>query len=248
MLCYSDLAANVESVWNYLKPDEEISVCSEENVVESTHSNDELINFDPCCSPDQADSSLSNFALLSQLCVEPSVPLDANCSETESAVSTSVENLDLQSVVSHSELSPTHNTPVNKDEPILTLDSIEHNEHGFTLYDTTDLSYPCVKEGVDKADLLYQNVQENIANIDPSYSSTNESVANIDLSMIGLLDNVSQMNAIKRLGKIEKGDYIYQAASQFSLAQQCEANANYHMAFNYYKSGVGILLTGVQSK
>ena len=46
----------------------------------------------------------------------------------------------------------------------------------------------------------------------------------------------------------EKADYILMAANQISLAQQCEANGNYQLAFSYYKSGVGILLTGVQSK
>ena len=42
------------------------------------------------------------------------------------------------------------------------------------------------------------------------------------------------------------GDYIIQAAKQISLAQQCEANGNYHMAFTYYKSGIGTLITGVE--
>ena len=46
----------------------------------------------------------------------------------------------------------------------------------------------------------------------------------------------------------QKADYIFQAAHHISLALQCEASANYFMAFNYYKSGVGILLTGVQRK
>lgn len=42
------------------------------------------------------------------------------------------------------------------------------------------------------------------------------------------------------------GNYIIQAAKQISLAQQCEANGNYHMAFTYFKSGIGTLITGVQ--
>ena len=46
----------------------------------------------------------------------------------------------------------------------------------------------------------------------------------------------------------EKGKYIVGAAKQISLAQQCEANGNYHMAFTYYKNGVGVLLTGVQGR
>ena len=46
----------------------------------------------------------------------------------------------------------------------------------------------------------------------------------------------------------DKGDYIFQAANQISLGQQCEASGNYHMAFNYIRNGVGILLTGVQCK
>lgn len=53
------------------------------------------------------------------------------------------------------------------------------------------------------------------------------------LSMVNLCDNA---------------DYIVLAANQISLAQQCEANGNYQLAFSYYKSGVGILLTGVQSE
>ncbi|BFZ11831.1 hypothetical protein BsWGS_14870 [Bradybaena similaris] len=43
-----------------------------------------------------------------------------------------------------------------------------------------------------------------------------------------------------------KDDYIYRAANQISKAQNSEANANYEVAFAYYKSGVGILLHGVQ--
>ena len=46
----------------------------------------------------------------------------------------------------------------------------------------------------------------------------------------------------------QKADYIFQAAHHISLALQCEVSANYFMAFNYYKSGIGILLTGVQRK
>ena len=54
--------------------------------------------------------------------------------------------------------------------------------------------------------------------------------------------NVSLFNLDMR----ERGDYILQAAKQIGLAQQCEANRNFRMAFNYYRNGVGILLTGVQ--
>ena len=54
--------------------------------------------------------------------------------------------------------------------------------------------------------------------------------------------NVSLFNLDMR----ERGDYILQAAKQIGLAQQCEANSNFRMAFNYYRNGVGILLTGVQ--
>ncbi len=42
------------------------------------------------------------------------------------------------------------------------------------------------------------------------------------------------------------GNYIIQAAKQISLAQQCEANGNYPMAFTYFKSGIGTLISGVQ--
>jgi hypothetical protein len=45
-----------------------------------------------------------------------------------------------------------------------------------------------------------------------------------------------------------KEDYIYLAANQICLAQECEANAKYDLAFSYYKSGVGTLLEGVQGK
>ncbi|KAK6997823.1 ribosomal protein S6 kinase delta-1 [Biomphalaria glabrata] len=43
-----------------------------------------------------------------------------------------------------------------------------------------------------------------------------------------------------------KEDYIYLAASQISMAQNSEANGEFEVAFAYYKSGVGILLQGVQ--
>ena len=45
-----------------------------------------------------------------------------------------------------------------------------------------------------------------------------------------------------------KEDYIYRAANQICLAQECEANAKYDLAFSYYKSGVGTLLAGVQGE
>lgn len=59
-------------------------------------------------------------------------------------------------------------------------------------------------------------------------SGTNESVSTMDLG--------------------GKEDYIYHAADQICLAQECEASSKFELAFSYYKSGVGILLQGVQSK
>ncbi|ESO90140.1 hypothetical protein LOTGIDRAFT_123756, partial [Lottia gigantea] len=43
-----------------------------------------------------------------------------------------------------------------------------------------------------------------------------------------------------------KGDYLVVAASQIGLAQECESNGNYEMAFAYYKIGVDVLIQGVQ--
>ncbi|XP_076464415.1 LOW QUALITY PROTEIN: ribosomal protein S6 kinase delta-1-like [Babylonia areolata] len=43
-----------------------------------------------------------------------------------------------------------------------------------------------------------------------------------------------------------KEDYIYTAAGQICLAQNCEATGQYQQAFSHYKTGVGILLQGVQ--
>ncbi|KAL8589734.1 hypothetical protein ACOMHN_027242 [Nucella lapillus] len=43
-----------------------------------------------------------------------------------------------------------------------------------------------------------------------------------------------------------KEDYIYTAAGQICLAQNCEATGQYQLAFGHYKTGVGILLQGVQ--
>lgn len=58
----------------------------------------------------------------------------------------------------------------------------------------------------------------------------------------GTNDSVSTMD----LGG--KEDYIYCAADQICLAQECEASSKFELAFSYYKCGVGILLKGVQSK
>jgi hypothetical protein len=60
--------------------------------------------------------------------------------------------------------------------------------------------------------------------------------------------NIPRTVSLLNLEIKEKGDYIFQAAAQISLGQQCEAAANYHMAFNYFRTGIGILLTGVQCK
>ena len=47
---------------------------------------------------------------------------------------------------------------------------------------------------------------------------------------------------------VEKGDYILQAANQICLAQENEASGNYQLAFDFYKSGVEMLLMGVQGQ
>ncbi|KAJ8308106.1 hypothetical protein KUTeg_012980 [Tegillarca granosa] len=57
-------------------------------------------------------------------------------------------------------------------------------------------------------------------------SVTNESVSTMDLG--------------------GREDYIYLAANKICLAQECEASGKYAEAFGHYKSGVGILLQGVQ--
>ena len=59
---------------------------------------------------------------------------------------------------------------------------------------------------------------------------------------------LAKPSSLLNLDLQDKGDYIVQAAKQISLAQHCEASNNYHLAFSYYKNGVGILLTGVQCK
>lgn len=45
-----------------------------------------------------------------------------------------------------------------------------------------------------------------------------------------------------------KEDYIFMAANQISQAQEHEANGRYELSFSTYKTGVGILLQGVQGK
>lgn len=57
-------------------------------------------------------------------------------------------------------------------------------------------------------------------------SVTNESVSTMDLG--------------------GREDYIYVAANKICLAQECEASGKFAEAFAHYKSGVGILLQGVQ--
>ncbi|XP_050407265.2 ribosomal protein S6 kinase delta-1 [Patella vulgata] len=44
-----------------------------------------------------------------------------------------------------------------------------------------------------------------------------------------------------------KGDYLVVAASQIGMAQECEVNGNFEMAFAYYKIGVDVLIQGVQA-
>ncbi|GFO48697.1 ribosomal protein s6 kinase delta-1 [Plakobranchus ocellatus] len=67
---------------------------------------------------------------------------------------------------------------------------------------------------------------QTVASRNKSRSSTEHSISSIDLG--------------------GKEDYIYLAASQISMAQNSEANGDFEVAFAYYKSGVGILLQGVQ--
>lgn len=56
------------------------------------------------------------------------------------------------------------------------------------------------------------------------------------------------MESVSTMDLGGKEDYIYLAASQICLAQECEANGKYDLAFSYYKTGVGTLLAGVQGK
>lgn len=58
----------------------------------------------------------------------------------------------------------------------------------------------------------------------------------------------STMESVSTMDLGGKEDYIYLAASQICLAQECEANGKYDLAFSYYKTGVGTLLAGVQGK
>lgn len=56
------------------------------------------------------------------------------------------------------------------------------------------------------------------------------------------------MESVSTMDLGGKEDYIYVAASQICLAQECEANGKYDLAFSYYKTGVGTLLAGVQGR
>lgn len=48
----------------------------------------------------------------------------------------------------------------------------------------------------------------------------------------------------KSVDQVDSSDYIYEAALSFSEAVRFEANGNYRRAFENYKRGIGILLTG----
>ncbi len=55
---------------------------------------------------------------------------------------------------------------------------------------------------------------------------------------------VPQEEPTESVDQVDSSDYIYEAALSFSEAVRFEANGNYRRAFENYKRGIGILLTG----
>jgi hypothetical protein len=215
-----------ESVWNWLKTDEEeMSICSEDREIVTESVGDsssgqvgEMSAFDPFSAAETGERiPRDNFALLSEMCVEP-VP----------AAVDSVDNVDV-AVCSNNEGSSISSSPAIQriaDEALLETEPSDTHSGDFSLPTVTLSTADSVPVPVPVAATTAQYLKE----LDPVSSPKHSP------------------GQVKRVSRVERSDYIYQAATQFSLAQQCEANENYHMAFNYYKSGVGILLTGVQSE
>lgn len=59
---------------------------------------------------------------------------------------------------------------------------------------------------------------------------------------------LTKISSLISLDVKDRGEYIYEAAKQITFAQENESNGNFPIALNYYKSGVEILLRGVQGK
>ncbi|CAD5121337.1 DgyrCDS9860 [Dimorphilus gyrociliatus] len=57
---------------------------------------------------------------------------------------------------------------------------------------------------------------------------------------------LTKISSLISLDVRDRGEYIYEAAKQITFAQESESNGNFVNAFHFYKSGVEILLRGVQ--
>ncbi|XP_037039456.1 ribosomal protein S6 kinase delta-1 [Bradysia coprophila] len=70
------------------------------------------------------------------------------------------------------------------------------------------------------------------------------SEANLSGCVEEVAEAVAQETSTHSTDQVDSSDYIYEAALSFSEAVRFEANANFRSAFDNYKRGIGILLTG----
>lgn len=82
---------------------------------------------------------------------------------------------------------------------------------------------------------------------DSSLASEDSCSSELNLSGCAEVDEVPvsmQKPTTQSLNQVDSSDYIYEAALSFSEAVRFEANGNYRRAFENYRRGIGILLTG----
>ncbi|XP_074645904.1 ribosomal protein S6 kinase delta-1-like [Tubulanus polymorphus] len=239
--------ASLGGVWKYRKSVENISIDSNENGDDEDEDDDDdddddsttdipendLSFFDPL--KDDVDTNgvakqphrISNMWLLSAMSV---------CAE--------LENKSAQPSPQHFPFSYSRDK-VNEDETIIRVDPTSDAQ-----LDYPDIS-PCeeaAENSVAAASTAPPSAAESIeSSEDFAKPKLNRTLSEAMMNIISKDDERVRADSVSQIDIGGRNDYICQAASQISMAKECEANGNNEMAFRYYKGGVAILLEGVQS-
>lgn len=99
-------------------------------------------------------------------------------------------------------------------------------------------------------DELHRKNDETPNSCSQDSSTISEDSCSSELNLSGCAEveevPVATQEIPKSLDQVDSSDYIYEAALRFSEAVRFEANGNYRRAFENYKRGIGILLTGAK--
>lgn len=97
-------------------------------------------------------------------------------------------------------------------------------------------------------DEMHNKNNETLISCSQDSSIASEDSCSSELNLSGCAEveevTVATQETTQSVDQVDSSDYIYEAALKFSEAVRFEANGNFRRAFENYKRGIGILLTG----